>query len=194
MATFFLALGIDPATAVDPQSDGLHRDGQYGFAIDAGSGPRVLGNGSGSSGRQFEAVQMNLRDGSNQHQLIVILFANVSGIVPQSSYLRLAFRPGHTTPPPTSGNADASPLAGNDTQSLMNGVLLTACTNTLSGGGNGATYGLPSSSYSSAWQFPAYSLTGPPNSSATFELTAEITVLTDTTYNFKVDPEMMIDF
>jgi hypothetical protein len=194
MATFFLALGVDTATSVDPQSDGLHRDGQYGFAIDSGSGPTVIGSGSGSSGRQFEAVQMNLRDGSNQHQLIVILFANVSSIVPQSSYLRLAFRPGHDTPPPTSGNLDDSPLAANDTQTLINGVLLTACTNTLSGGGNGATYGLPTGSYLSVWQFPAYSMSGPPNTSTTFELTAEITVAADKTYNFKVDPEMMIDF
>jgi hypothetical protein len=50
----------------------LHRDGQYGFATDAGRGPTVIGSGSGASGRQVEAVRMNLRDGSSQHPLIVI--------------------------------------------------------------------------------------------------------------------------
>ena len=195
MATFFFAIGIDPSTAVDPNTDGMHLDGQYGFAVDNGNGqgPKVLGSGSGSSGRQFESVQLNLRDGSNRHQFYVLLFSNVTNIAAAVSYLRIAFRPGHNVPP--AANVDASPLAGNDTESLTDGVLLTACSPSLSGGGNGLTYGLPSAAYQNTWQFPAYTLNGPPNSEASFELTAEVTVVSGgTTYYFKVDPEMMIDF
>ena len=195
MATYYLALGVDSSTTNDPQSDGLHYDAQYGFAVDNGDGQgiKVLGSGSGSSGRQFEAVQMGQSGaGANQNPLNIIVFTTFSAVDNLNSYLRIAFRPAHDMLP--SPNVDPSPLSAGATNALLDGVLFS---NLQQGNVSlvASSYGLPSGvnyglAYTSAQQ-----INGPQNTNAHFELTAEITVSSNgSTYNFKVDPEMMIDF
>lgn len=191
--TYYLAIGIDPNTQTDPQSDGVHLDGEYGFAVDYGDGNgiQVLGPGSGGSGRQFEAVRFSPSGGANGSPLRIVLFDNFpSALTPGSSYIRAVFRPSHDTPP--APNVDTSPLAPNDTQSLLNGVALGARGSSVTAT-SAPTYGLPSNSYQHGVMLPAYTISG--NNSASFEMTVEVTAaVSGSTYYYKIDPEMMIDF
>ncbi len=196
MAIYYLAIGIDPTSGNNPVSDGKHYDGEYGFAVDAqdGKGINPIGPGSGSSGRQFEAVLINPPGGANGSPLNILLFDNCdNGLTPGSSFMRVAFRPGHDTGP--APNVDTSPLAPNDTQNLLNGVSLPAATNSVTAS-SAPRYGLPTGTYKNVTLLPACTLSGrastPPPS---FEVTVEVkAVWNGTSYYFKVDPEMMIDF
>ena len=191
--TYYLAIGIDPDTHTDPESDGAHLDGEYGFAVDYGDGNgiQVLGPGSGGSGRQFEAVRLNPPGGANGSPLRILILDNFStALTPGSSYIRVVFRPSHDTPPVN--NVDTSPLAPNDTQTLLNGVAVDATWSSVPGT-SAPTYGLPTDGYQHGVMLPAYTIAG--NNSASFELTVEVTAAVNgTSYYYKVDPEMMIDF
>lgn len=193
--TYYLAIGIDPDTANDPQSDGVHLDGEYGFAVDYGDGNgiQVLGPGSGGSGRQFETVRMNPSGGANGSPLRILIFDNfASALTAGSSYLRMAFRPSHDTSP--GNNVDTSPLAPNDTQTLLSGVAVNVGWPSLPST-SAPTYGLPTDGYQHGVILPGYTVSGTPHSQASFELTVEVTaVVNGTPYYYKVDPEMMIDF
>ena len=194
MATYFLAIGIDSQS--DPQSDGKHLDAEYGFGVDNGDGNGVqpLGPGSGSSGRQFEAVQISPNGGANNSPLTIVVFDNFSSpLSTVSSFLRASFRPSHDTSP--SQNVDTSPLAANDTNSLLNGVVLPAASSSIAAT-TASNYGLPGSTYTHATVLSGYTISGTPNSNSSFELTVEVKAVASdgSIYYFKVDPEMMIDF
>lgn len=196
MAIYYLAIGIDPDSATNPVSDGKHYDGEYGFAVDNqdGNGIKPLGPGSGSSGRQFEAVLLRPPGGANRSPLNILLFDNCAGgLTPGSSFMRVAFRPGHDTDP--APNVDTSPLAPNDTQNLLNGVPLPAATSSVTAS-SAPTYGLPTAAYRNVTLLPACTLAGTASpQTPTFEVTVEVkAVWNGTSYYFKVDPEMMIDF
>ena len=196
MATYYLALAFDTSTATDPQTDGTHRDAQYGFGQDVGNGVTVLGSGSGSSGRQFEAVSIPARTNGQSNAFAVAVFTNVLGIAQDDSFVRIALRPAHDVTPQQ--NPPTSPLNPADTQKLLTGINLSAASQELTSVNTGNNYGLPGSSfYSTQWLFTGYTLTpsGPGGGSYRYELTAEIAItLNGTPYYFKVDPEMMIDF
>jgi hypothetical protein len=195
MATYYLALAFDTNTATDPQSDGTHLDAQYGFGADTGSGVSAIGSGSGSSGRQFEAVHIPASGNGGQNSFAVAVFTNVIGINQQTSFLRLSLRPAHDVTPENANST--SPLATNATQTLLTGVYLQNATESVNVNGAG-NYGLPTSFYSTMWVFSGYNLVsgGRPGTSLHFELTAELRTIDSngTPCYFKVDPEMMIDF
>ena len=135
---------------------------------------------------------MNPAGGANGSPLRILIFDNFAyALSPGSSYLRVVFRPSHDTPP--AQNVDTSPLLPNNTQDLLNGVAVDASWPSVPGT-SAPTYGLPSDDYQHGTMLPvAYTISG--NNSASFELTVEVTaVVSGSTYYYKVDPEMMIDF
>lgn len=189
MATYILAVAFD---AGDPTDDQLHGDGEYGFAVDNGTGPAPVGN-SGSSGRTFQTITIPpVAGGNSPNNFGVSLFTNISGVDPNASFFRCMFRPAHDAAPST--NPQLSPLNGADTNALLTGVTFG------SGGANSnvaaAAYGLPAATYASNWMCNGYTLQqGRQNSSSRYEVSIEVCVFANGAWSyFKVDPEMVIDF
>jgi hypothetical protein len=204
MATYYLAVGFD---ADDTRSDGTHYDAEYGFAVDSGSGLQAVGN-SGSAGKTFETVTIPAVANGVATKLSLVLATNLMGIDQYSAYVRCAFRPAHDVAPST--NPPTSPLGQSDTQALLTGAYLKVQNPTpppdvsfteTTAVGDTTDYGLPTSYYATVWTSDAMTLNVPNNQHGTvrFELTIEVTVTATgsgatTTYNFKVDPEMLIDY
>jgi hypothetical protein len=130
------------------------------------------------------------------NQLAITLASNIIGIDTARSYWRCSFRPAHDVLP--GGNVPTSPLSGDDSQSLLNGIYINANSQTLSNIANGTSYGLPAGSYSTQWMFNPFSVAGAQaGTSRRYEIVFEIAIVGTggTAYSyFKIDPEMMIDY
>jgi hypothetical protein len=195
MAIYYFAVAFEADTTVDPQTDGVHYDAQYGFGVDSGNGNvQALGPGSGPNGEHFETVHVPGGSGT-PNQFAVTLFSNLIGINTSQSYVRCSFRPAHDVVP--SNNPPLSPLNNSGTQALLGGVLLNAASS-VPVNVPGSNYGLPGTgTYSTQWLFAGTNLaSGQRGTSIHYEMTLEISVLgsNGTWTYYKVDPEMIIDF
>ena len=191
MTTYYFSVGFD---TVDPTSDQLHFDADYGFASSSGNAGATSLGSSGPQGRNFEVVNLAASSQGQPNQLVIALFTSILDIDQTQSFFRLSFRPAHDVSP--SNNIALSPLSTGDTNTLIRGVTIGSL-QAQNANVDGTNYGLPAGNNATQFLYSGYQLSGgsPNAASQHFEMTIEISICIGSTWTYyKVDPEMVIDF